>query len=92
MPAGTQELPRLNGCTPDGWSVPWALGSMIWQAGEDDHPAAWAVTEEDQGWRFMVPGAHPESLVTKVPGASLTECPQGVGSDLLLPREYLSFP
>lgn len=89
-PTGPEHLPHLLGCTPDGWSIPWAFGSLLWQVGDRAHPEPWSIVQEDRGWRCRVPGAHPEHLVNRVPGAELVEAQEGAGFDLLLPTEFLS--
>ena len=90
MPSGPSTLPRLMGCTPDGWSVPWALGSLLWQVGEESTGGAWSLDMETDGWRLCVPGSDPSQVVLQVPGARVVESVSNSGMDLMLPKEYLA--
>ena len=90
IPTSPQTLPRLMGCTPDGWSVPWALGSLLWQAGEQSDGGAWSLHMETSGWRLCVPGSNPNQVVLQVPGASVVKSLLNDGMDLMLPREFLA--
>ncbi len=92
LPTAPATLPRLMGCTPDGWSVPWAVGSLLWQVGEQPNPGAWNFRMETEGWRLALPGCDPAELVERVPGAKLVDRTDGPGADLLLPAGYLSQP
>jgi hypothetical protein len=92
QPTAPATLPRLMGCTPDGWSVPWAVGSLLWQVGEQPNPGAWNFRKETDGWRLALPGCDPAELVERVPGAKLVDRTDGPGADLLLPTDYLSQP
>ncbi len=94
-PSG-RTLPDVQPSSPDGWRVPWAVGSLLWAATQDSNGSSdlsWAILPYQGGWRCAVKGGETvgallESLTAALPGAEANQ--QSCGATTLdLPAEWL---
>jgi hypothetical protein len=91
-----RSMPEVQPCSPDGWRVPWAVGSLLWAATKDSGgkgDLSWAILPHQGGWRCAVKGgatvgAMLDTLTDALPGAVAEQ--QSCGATTLdLPCEWL---